>query len=52
MCKELNAGLREEENDGIMASLQICSVPGMKEQIMDGLNTEVYDCLPEDEVEW
>lgn len=44
--------LSEEDYNGLMVTLQICSVPGMKEKIIDGLNTPISDCLSEDEVEW
>ena len=44
--------LSEEDYNGLMVTLQICSVPGMKEKIIDGLNTPISDCLSEDEVDW
>ena len=44
--------LSEEDYNGLMVTLQICSVPGMKEKIIDGLNTPISDCLLENEVEW
>ena len=44
--------LSEEDYNGLMVTLQICSVPGMKEKIIDGLNTPISDCLSENEVEW
>jgi len=44
--------LSEEDYNGLMVTLQICSVPGMKEKIIDGLNAQVSDCLTEHEVEW
>ena len=44
--------LSEEDYNGLMVTLQICSVPGMKEKIIDGLNTPISECLSENEVEW
>ena len=44
--------LSEEDYNGLMETLQLSSIPGMKEKIIDGLNTPISDCLPENEVEW
>jgi len=44
--------LSEEDYNGLMVTLQLSSIPGMKEKIVDGLNTPVSDCLSENEVEW
>ncbi|MCL2486512.1 MAG: type II toxin-antitoxin system Phd/YefM family antitoxin [Oscillospiraceae bacterium] len=51
--KEGNAVvLSEEDYNGLMATLQICSVPGMEEKVVDGLRTPIAECLSEDEVDW
>ena len=42
--------LSEEDYNGLMETLMVCSVPGMKEKIADGLNTSINDCIPEDEI--
>jgi PHD/YefM family antitoxin component YafN of YafNO toxin-antitoxin module len=44
--------ISEEDYNGLMETLNICAVPGMKERIVEGLNTPVSECIPEDEVEW
>ncbi|MDR1893043.1 MAG: type II toxin-antitoxin system Phd/YefM family antitoxin [Oscillospiraceae bacterium] len=44
--------MSEEDYNGLMVTLQISSVPGMKEKVIEGLNTPISDCLPENEVEW
>jgi len=44
--------LSEEDYNGLMETLRLSSVPGMKEKIAEGLNTPLSDCLPEQEVEW
>lgn len=44
--------ISEEDYNGLMETLYICSDPGMKEKIIDGMNTPISECLPEDEVEW
>ena len=44
--------LSEEDYNGLMVTLQLSSIPGMKEKIIDGLNTPISDCLTETEVAW
>jgi len=44
--------LSEEDYNGLMITLQMNSMPGMKEKIIEGLNTSLTDCLSEDEVGW
>ena len=44
--------LSEEDYNGLMETLMVCSIPGMKEKIVEGLNTSINDCIPEDEIKW
>ena len=44
--------LSEEDYNGLMVTLQICSVPGMKEKVIEGLSTSISDCLTEEMVDW
>jgi hypothetical protein len=30
----------------------LSAIPGMKESIVKGLNTPIFECVPEEEVEW
>ena len=51
--KEGNAVLLSEEDySGIMETLYLVSMPGMREKIMDGLSTPLEDCVDEAAVEW
>lgn len=51
--KDGNAVLiSEEDYNGLMETIYLCSVPNMREQIIEGLNTPVSDCVPEDKVDW
>lgn len=51
--KEGNAVIiSEEDYKGLVESLYLSSIPGMKEKIVEGLNTPVEDCVPETEVTW
>lgn len=41
--------LSEEEYNGIMETLYLCSIPGMKESITHGMNTPISEC---EEFKW
>lgn len=44
--------LSEEDYNGLMETLYLCSVPELKDQIVEGMNTPLEDCLSEAEVQW
>ena len=44
--------ISEEDYNGLMETLHLSSIPGVKEDIIKGLNTPVSDCVPEREVIW
>jgi PHD/YefM family antitoxin component YafN of YafNO toxin-antitoxin module len=44
--------ISEDDYNGLMETLFLCSAPGMKETIMSGLRVSIDECLPENEVEW
>lgn len=44
--------ISEEDYNGLMETLSLCSIPGMKEKIIEGLNTPLGECVPENEVKW
>lgn len=44
--------ISEEDYNGIMETLYLCSVPTMEEKIIEGLRTPLDECLPENEVQW
>ena len=44
--------ISEEDYNGLMETLYLSSIPGMKEKIVEGLKTHIEDCIPEDRVEW
>ena len=51
--KEGNAVLLSEEDySGIMESLYLVSVPGVREKIMDGMKEPLEDCEDETAVDW
>jgi antitoxin YefM len=44
--------MSEEDYNGLMETLYLTSVPGMKEKILEGLETPLEECLSDDEVQW
>ena len=44
--------LSEEDYNGLMETLYLCSIPQLKETIAEGLATPVNECIPEQEVQW
>jgi PHD/YefM family antitoxin component YafN of YafNO toxin-antitoxin module len=44
--------ISEEDYNGLMETLYLSSIPGMKELIIEGIKTSVSECVPENEVEW
>lgn len=41
--------MNEEDYNGLLETLQLLSVPGMKERMMEGINTAPEDC---EDFEW
>ena len=51
--KDGNAVLiSESEYRGLIETLQLTLQPGMKEKLIEGMNTPLEDCIPEDKVDW
>ena len=44
--------ISEEDYNGLMETLYLSSIPNIKENIIDGMNTPLNECIPENEVEW
>ena len=44
--------LSEEEYNGIMATIELSSNAELKKTLIDGMNTPLSECIPEDEVVW
>ena len=44
--------LSEWDYRDMMATLELCSVSGMKEKILAGGRTPVSECLTEEEIQW
>lgn len=44
--------ISEEEYLGLIETLSLTSVPGMKEKLVEGLNTPLSETIPEEEVSW
>lgn len=51
--KEGNAViLSEEDYNSLMETLYLITIPGMRETIIEGLNTPIEECIPEENVTW
>lgn len=51
--KEGNAViLSEEDYNGLLETLYLSSMPATRNEIIEGLNTPIEDCVPESEVDW
>ncbi len=44
--------ISEKEYLGLLETLHLTSVPGMKEKLVAGLNTPLSETIPEEEVVW
>ncbi len=44
--------LSEAEYNGLIETVYLSSIPNLKEDILEGINTPLSECLREDEVEW
>lgn len=44
--------ISEEDYNGLMETLYLSSIPKVREDIIEGLNTPIDECVSEDEVEW
>ena len=44
--------ISEDEYNGLMETLYLSSIPDVKTEIIEGLNTPISECIPENEVQW
>ncbi len=44
--------MSEEEYNSIMETLYLSSMPATRQEIIEGLQTDMEDCLGEDRVQW
>ena len=44
--------LSEEDYNNLMETLYISSIPGLKEDIIEGMKEDKEDCIDENEVKW
>jgi len=44
--------ISEEDYNGLIETLYLSSMPDVKYAIIEGLNTPVSECVPENEVQW
>lgn len=44
--------LSEEDYNSLIETLYLSNIPEMKEKLIKGKDTNIDECIPEDEVEW
>lgn len=44
--------LSEEDYNGLMETVYLLNIQGMKEKLINGKNTPKEECISEEEVEW
>lgn len=44
--------LSEDDYAGIMETLYLVSIPGMREKLLEGMKTPLSECVDESAVEW
>lgn len=44
--------ISETDYNGLMETLYLCSVPCLKDSIIEGMNTPLSECVPESEIVW
>ena len=45
-----NIFTNESDNNGLKETLYLCSIPEIKEKILESANTPLEECIPESEV--
>ena len=44
--------ISEDEYNSLIETLYLTSIPGMREKLVDGLNTPLEETIPEEDVSW
>jgi PHD/YefM family antitoxin component YafN of YafNO toxin-antitoxin module len=44
--------ISEEDYNGLIETLYLSSMPDVKDGIIEGLNTPISECIPENEITW
>ena len=44
--------LSDEDYRGMVETVRLLSIPGMREKLLEGKSEPLSECVPEDEVEW
>lgn len=44
--------ISEEDYNGLMETMYLSSIPGMKEHIIEGMKTPISECISENKVAW
>lgn len=44
--------MNEDDYNSLMETIQLMSIPGMREKLIDGASTPIEGCTPMEEVDW
>ncbi|MBQ2617215.1 MAG: type II toxin-antitoxin system Phd/YefM family antitoxin [Synergistaceae bacterium] len=44
--------LSDEDYSGMLETINLLSIPGMREKLIDGITEPISDCIPEEKIEW
>jgi prevent-host-death family protein len=44
--------ISEDDWNSIQETMYLLNIPGMREEIIKGMETDVEDCISEDDLEW
>ncbi len=44
--------LSEEDYNGLIGTIYLYSIPGLKDKIVDELHSPISECIPENAVQW
>lgn len=44
--------MNEDDYNALMETIQLMSIPGMREKLTEGANTPIDECTPMDEMNW
>ena len=44
--------LSDEDYRGMLETINLLSIPGMREKLIDGKSEPVSDCVPEEKIVW
>lgn len=44
--------INEDNHSGMLETLNLVAVPGMREKLLEGMNEPLSECIPETMIQW